>query len=155
MALLCMASIFHRISFMECINWNHIWRCDTLHSSIFSNKIIWKCWWIFIIRLSGFAYCKYSQDIILVNKIRVHFNWYFNWYLICFRFGRQFELPLLIQSIVMSICMLVMIELCVRIKRQSMIIPNKSRTFLGIIFILFINWLLDLFINWLLDLFTL
>ena len=39
---------------------------------------------------------------------------------ILFWFGHPFELPLLTQSVIMIICMLVMLELCVRVKSQNL-----------------------------------
>ena len=36
-----------------------------------------------------------------------------------FRYGHPFELPLLAQSIIMTFAMLVLLELCTRIKRES------------------------------------
>ncbi|RWS07267.1 PQ-loop repeat-containing protein 1-like protein [Dinothrombium tinctorium] len=50
---------------------------------------------------------------------------------ILFWFGRYFELPLLIQSVVMNIAMLTIIELCVRVRNRSIIVPQKNRFFLG------------------------
>lgn len=49
---------------------------------------------------------------------------------ILFWFGHPFEIPLLLQSIVMILTMLVMLELCIRIKNESglMSISNKKFT---------------------------
>lgn len=54
---------------------------------------------------------------------------------ILFWFGHPFELPLLCQSVIMIACMLIMLELCVRVKREnyastSMLAPPVRR-FLG------------------------
>ena len=54
---------------------------------------------------------------------------------ILFWFGHWFELPLLIQSIIMIICMLIMLELCIRVKSEYSFSNNVSlsqpRKFLG------------------------
>lgn len=47
-----------------------------------------------------------------------------------FRFGHPFELPLLAQSGIMIVSMLVMLELCTRIKRESEL-TAKRRKFTG------------------------
>lgn len=54
---------------------------------------------------------------------------------ILFWFGHPFELPLLCQSVIMIACMLIMLELCVRVKKEnyaatSMLSPPLRR-FLG------------------------
>jgi uncharacterized protein with PQ loop repeat len=48
---------------------------------------------------------------------------------ILFWFGKPFETPLLLQSILMNIAMLMMIHLCVKIKARSDIIKKKDRLF--------------------------
>ncbi|CAL8102146.1 unnamed protein product [Orchesella dallaii] len=48
---------------------------------------------------------------------------------ILFWFGKPFETPLLIQSILMNAAMLMMIHLCVRVKAKSEIIKKKDKTF--------------------------
>ncbi|XP_015108567.1 PQ-loop repeat-containing protein 1 isoform X2 [Diachasma alloeum] len=48
---------------------------------------------------------------------------------IIFWFGKRFELPLLLQSILMNITMLVMIRLCVTVRNKNQIIKAKERTF--------------------------
>ncbi|XP_064640376.1 solute carrier family 66 member 2-like isoform X1 [Lineus longissimus] len=50
---------------------------------------------------------------------------------IFFWFGKHFELPLLLQSIVMTLTMLVMVEMCVTVKNKSDIIAQKSQKFLA------------------------
>lgn len=60
---------------------------------------------------------------------------------ILFWFGHPFELPLLVQSVIMILCMLVMLELCVRVKAEnlhasSMLAPPIKR-FSGIFLFLF------------------
>lgn len=47
------------------------------------------------------------------------------------RFGKRFELPLLLQSIIMNLAMLFMVELCCRVRHKNSIIPAKPRYFLG------------------------
>ncbi|CAB3230831.1 unnamed protein product [Arctia plantaginis] len=48
---------------------------------------------------------------------------------ILFWFGKRYELPLLIQSIVMNITMFVMIHLCVTVRKKSQIIRARERIF--------------------------
>jgi hypothetical protein len=60
---------------------------------------------------------------------------------ILFWFGHPFELPLLTQSVIMILCMLVMLELCVRVKSDnlhssSMLAPPIKR-FTGILYKIF------------------
>lgn len=45
------------------------------------------------------------------------------------RFGHPFELPLLIQSIIMILAQILLLELCVRVKRKNSSIPLIKRTF--------------------------
>jgi len=47
--------------------------------------------------------------LLIANILRIEF-----W------FGKHFEIPLLIQSIVMIICMLVMLEICIRVHSKSL-----------------------------------
>jgi hypothetical protein len=59
---------------------------------------------------------------------------------ILFWFGHPFELPLLTQSIIMIICMLIMLELCVRVQNENLhaasVLAPPVRQFTG--FLLFI-----------------
>ncbi|XP_046734303.1 solute carrier family 66 member 2 isoform X2 [Diprion similis] len=48
---------------------------------------------------------------------------------ILFWFGKHFETPLLLQSILMNITMLVMIKLCISVKNKNQIIKAKERVF--------------------------
>ncbi|XP_064467303.1 solute carrier family 66 member 2-like isoform X2 [Ornithodoros turicata] len=48
---------------------------------------------------------------------------------ILFWFGHPFETPLLVQSVVMTVCMLALMQLCVRTKNQSLILPVPGQTF--------------------------
>ncbi|XP_013168454.1 PREDICTED: PQ-loop repeat-containing protein 1 isoform X2 [Papilio xuthus] len=48
---------------------------------------------------------------------------------ILFWFGKRYELPLLIQSIVMNITMFVMIHLCVTVRKKNQIIRARERIF--------------------------
>lgn len=48
-----------------------------------------------------------------------------------FRFGKRYELPLLIQSIVMNATMFAMIHLCVTVKKKNQIIRARERIFTG------------------------
>ncbi|CAG9566735.1 unnamed protein product [Danaus chrysippus] len=57
---------------------------------------------------------------------------------ILFWFGKRYELPLLIQSIVMNATMFAMIHLCVTIRKKNQIIRARERIFTGAIFMLYI-----------------
>lgn len=48
-----------------------------------------------------------------------------------FRFGKRYELPLLIQSIVMNVTMFVMIHLCVNVRKKNQIVRSRERIFTG------------------------
>ncbi|XP_004931076.1 PQ-loop repeat-containing protein 1 isoform X2 [Bombyx mandarina] len=48
---------------------------------------------------------------------------------ILFWFGKRYELPLLIQSIVMNVTMFVMIHLCVSVRKKNQIIRARERIF--------------------------
>lgn len=48
---------------------------------------------------------------------------------ILFWFGKRYELPLLIQSIVMNLTMFIMIHLCVSVKKKNQIIRARERIF--------------------------
>ncbi|CAG2178320.1 unnamed protein product [Oppiella nova] len=50
---------------------------------------------------------------------------------ILFWFGRHFETPLLLQSIIMNLAMILMIELCVRVNHKNQLIPSKNRFFIA------------------------
>jgi len=58
--------------------------------------------------------------LLLANILRILFWW-----------GRHFELPLLFQSIVMIVCMLIMIEVSVRVHRKEILPPRQLRTIWG------------------------
>lgn len=47
------------------------------------------------------------------------------------RFGKRYEIPLLLQSIFMIITMFVMIKLCVSIQNRNQIIKARERVFAG------------------------
>lgn len=47
------------------------------------------------------------------------------------RFGKHYELPLLLQSILMIIAMFVMIKLCINVQNRTQIIKAKERVFTG------------------------
>jgi len=49
---------------------------------------------------------------------------------ILFWFGKFYELPLLVQSIIMVLCMMMMLHLCVNVKNRTEIVSFKKRTFL-------------------------
>lgn len=51
--------------------------------------------------------------------------------LIYFRFGKRYELPLLLQSIVMNIMMLAMIHLCIKVKNKNQAVRGPDRVFTG------------------------
>lgn len=48
-----------------------------------------------------------------------------------FRFGKRFDKPLLVQSILMNITMLIMIRVCVTVRNKNQIIRSKDRVFTG------------------------
>ncbi|CAG7828085.1 unnamed protein product [Allacma fusca] len=50
---------------------------------------------------------------------------------ILFWFGKPFETPLLLQSILMNVAMLLMVHLCVNVKSRSDIIKKKDKVFTG------------------------
>ncbi|GFO24083.1 Pq-loop repeat-containing protein 1 [Plakobranchus ocellatus] len=50
---------------------------------------------------------------------------------IMFWFGKRFELPLLAQSVIMIVTMMVLVELCVRVKKRNEIIASKQRRFIA------------------------
>lgn len=53
---------------------------------------------------------------------------------LCFiRFGKHFEIPLLVQSIVMLLTMFIMMEICLRMRNRasSSSTPSKSKSFFG------------------------
>lgn len=54
--------------------------------------------------------------------------------LLLYRFGRRFELPLLIQSILMIAMMFFMVKVCVDVQNKQQIIKQKDRVFTGILF---------------------
>lgn len=47
------------------------------------------------------------------------------------RFSKRYELPLLIQSVVMNITMFLMIHLCVKVRRNNAIMRARERVFSG------------------------
>lgn len=49
----------------------------------------------------------------------------------CCRFSSRFELPLLVQSIVMNLTMFLMIHLCVSVRRNNSILKGRERVFTG------------------------
>ncbi|XP_014286884.1 solute carrier family 66 member 2 isoform X3 [Halyomorpha halys] len=51
---------------------------------------------------------------------------------ILFWFGKRYELPLLAQSMIMNMMMLLMIHLCVKVKNRSQIIRGPDRVFTGV-----------------------
>ncbi|XP_045520448.1 solute carrier family 66 member 2 isoform X1 [Pieris brassicae] len=57
---------------------------------------------------------------------------------ILFWFGKRYEIPLLLQSIVMNVTMFIMIHLCVNVRKKNQIIRARERIFTGTIFMLYI-----------------
>lgn len=47
------------------------------------------------------------------------------------RFGRHFEYPLLIQSIIMNVTMFMMIHLCVQVRNKNQLMQARQRIFAG------------------------
>ncbi|XP_044008295.1 solute carrier family 66 member 2 isoform X2 [Aphidius gifuensis] len=56
--------------------------------------------------------------LLIANTLRIFF-----W------FGKRFEKPLLVQSILMNITMLIMIRVCVTVRNKNQIIRSKDRVF--------------------------
>jgi len=48
-----------------------------------------------------------------------------------YRFGKHYELPLLLQSILMILAMFVMIKLCINVQNRTQIIKAKERVLTG------------------------
>ena len=48
-----------------------------------------------------------------------------------FRFGKHYEIPLLLQSILMNATMLLMIKVCVNIRNKNQITKSKEQVFTG------------------------
>lgn len=63
--------------------------------------------------------------IIRVKYIITHFM-----YFRC-RFGKHYELPLLLQSIFIIVAMFVMIKLCINVQNRTQIIKVKERVLTG------------------------
>ncbi|XP_015795789.1 PQ-loop repeat-containing protein 1 isoform X4 [Tetranychus urticae] len=59
---------------------------------------------------------------------------------IFFWFGKQFETPLLLQSIIMVAVMFAMIEICVRMKTKNLLVPVKTRYFFDFDLKYFWDW---------------
>ncbi|XP_043465058.1 solute carrier family 66 member 2 isoform X1 [Leptopilina heterotoma] len=59
---------------------------------------------------------------------------------ILFWFGKRFELPLLLQSILMIITMLLMIRLCINIRAKNQIIKSRERVFTDMDIKFFWKW---------------
>ena len=48
-----------------------------------------------------------------------------------YRFGKFYETPLLIQSIVMIFTMLFMLEVCIRLRKEHPLVSNLKKSFTG------------------------
>ncbi|RZC41014.1 PQ-loop repeat-containing protein 1 [Asbolus verrucosus] len=59
---------------------------------------------------------------------------------IMFWFGRHFEYPLLIQSIIMNVTMFIMIHLCVRVRNRNQLLQARQRIFTDFDIKYFWNW---------------
>ncbi|EFA04063.1 solute carrier family 66 member 2 isoform X2 [Tribolium castaneum] len=59
---------------------------------------------------------------------------------IMFWFGRHFEYPLLIQSIIMNVTMFIMIHLCVRVRNRNQLMQARQRIFTDFDIKYFWNW---------------
>nr|CAI5819895.1 unnamed protein product [Callosobruchus analis] len=57
-------------------------------------------------------------SLLIANTLRIMF-----W------FGKHFEYPLLIQSIIMNVMMFLMIHLCVRVRRRNQVLQARQRIF--------------------------
>ncbi|GLV37797.1 uncharacterized protein CBL_06501 [Carabus blaptoides fortunei] len=61
---------------------------------------------------------EYGLALLVANTLRIFF-----W------FGKRFEYPLLIQSIIMNVTMFIMIHLCVQVRNKNKIVQARSRVF--------------------------
>ena len=90
-------------------------------------------------------YAYFTQNITLnlpsnLPPLYVTCNkWYlFNASQFFTRFGRHYETPLLIQSILMNMAMFALVHLCVNINAREVIIKMEERVFTGMLPILFL-----------------
>lgn len=81
----------------------------------------------------------YEHKISTINLL-----WLFFFY--THRFSKRYELPLVVQSIVMNITMFLMIHLCIKVKRNNAILEAKERVFSGKKITYFISRLTKIFI---------
>ena len=57
-----------------------------------------------------------------------------DFFVVIFRFGRHYEIPLLIQSILMNMAMFALIHLCVQVNAKDRIVGQyKEHVFTGIV----------------------
>ncbi|XP_045470130.1 solute carrier family 66 member 2 isoform X2 [Harmonia axyridis] len=59
---------------------------------------------------------------------------------IMFWFGKHFEYPLLIQSVIMNVAMFLMIHLCVKVRNRNQLVQARQRIFTDFEFRHFWNW---------------
>ena len=82
--------------------------------------------------------------LIVANILRILFWWdhqsfsrFFSandFFVVIFRFGRHYEIPLLIQSILMNMAMFALIHLCVQVNAKDRIVGQyKEHVFTGIV----------------------
>lgn len=50
---------------------------------------------------------------------------------IFYRFGKRYEIPLLLQSICMIVTMFIMIKLCINVQSRNQVIKVRERVFSG------------------------
>ena len=67
-------------------------------------------------------------------KIRLHLLYQLIYNIVCIfqRFGKHYEIPLLLQSICMIVTMFIMIKLCINVQSRNQVIKARERVFSGI-----------------------
>lgn len=70
-----------------------------------------------------FVYLFYISAIFLSYQII--------YYIFFYRFGKHYEIPLLLQSIFMIVTMFIMIKLCISVQSRNQVIKVRERVFLG------------------------
>lgn len=53
------------------------------------------------------------------------------YYIFFYRFGKHYEIPLLLQSIFMIVTMFIMIKLCISVQSRNQVIKVRERVFSG------------------------
>lgn len=95
------------------------------HEHIFKNLDVWMCMHIILFSLMT------NNEKIVEEKL-MNITWMCGLILeFSCRFGKRYEIPLLIQSIIMNVTMLAMIHLCVHVRSKNQIIRGRERRFTG------------------------